>query len=458
MKNLTLGPIAGAVVFSAALTGCVEDPSDPAVSTVRIGALLPFSGDLAASGINLERPLIMAAEAINGAGGIDGRDVSVLTVDSNRYFPNPEEGFDVHQATLRDFLLGNTNNPLVGADERIIPGAGVDAIVGPLVPELSLRLAAEARLNQVVHMSANVVPQSNVTGRCSFSLFPSFRVLGIALGQRMVEDGVASASVVYLDDDFHTKLLGQLQAAFTGSDTNPRMLFTTPTTTGKADYRDDLRLALQNDPAALVLLAPPRLAARLVADITALEEAQPRLQSGSGNPLGWYFGPLLRVEDFPKNVLGGVLAGGVGVAPGVDLDRAQSFREAFVDRWETEPTLDAHYIYDTMTVLLLALRAAAASNPGQNLTTETTYEASCAAVEATTTGGSMVSPTDALSGSAFGQAGADVDYIGLTGPVEINERGNSGDGLVEIWRVLPDGDTRIETVSVRSTRDLLSDN
>ena len=184
-----------------------------------------------------------------------------------------------------------------------------------------------------------------------------------------------------------------------------------------------------------------------MADLTALDAAQAGFQ--------WYFGPLLRVEDFPANVLGGVLNGGVGVAPGVDPERSAAFREAFVERWDAETTLDAHYLYDTMTVLLLGLRDAAAQNSGVNLTSDATYAASCAAVPAKTTGGAPVGPVDALSGDIYERATEDLDYTGLSGPIELGATGSAGDGLVEIWRVRSGGDSRIETVTVRSARDVL---
>jgi hypothetical protein len=224
---------------------------------------------------------------------------------------------------------------------------------------------------------------------------------------------------------------------------------------GKDDYTDDLRAALAGDPEALVLFAPPRLAARVVADATVLDEARARLPPTAASPLQWYFGPLLRVDDFPNNVLGGVLAGGVGVAPGVDARRAAAFREAFQERWGAEPTLDAHYLFDTVTVLLMGLRASAAENPGVNLTSDASYAASCREVLETSREGATVDPQGALSGAAYERASMDVDYVGLTGPVELTPRGSSGDGLVEIWRIPPGIDGRIETVEVRSTRDLL---
>ena len=57
------------------LAGCIN-PVDPAgKNAARIGALVPFTGDLAVSGINIERALILAAEAATRSGGIGGKPV-----------------------------------------------------------------------------------------------------------------------------------------------------------------------------------------------------------------------------------------------------------------------------------------------------------------------------------------------------------------------------------------------
>lgn len=431
--------------------GCVQDRAPPAANEIRIGALLPFSGDLAASGINLERPLLMAAEAINARGGIDGREVTILAVDSNRYFPNPEEGFEVHQETLRAFLRGDTSDPRVAEDDRIIPGAGIDALIGPLIPELSVRLAAEARRNNVVHMSANVTPESNVVGKCSFSLFPSFRVLGTALGARMQADGVQTAGVVYLADDYNNKLLAQVERAFTRA--GGTIVAKSPTVSGKDSYVDDIDNALAGDPEALVLLAPPRLAARIASQTLVAERSRDRVVEGAGNPLGWYFAPLLRVSDFPNNVPPGIVADGVGVAPGVRDDAAATFAERFRARWDAEPTRDALYLFDTVNVLLLALERGAAANPRQNLTTDAAYAETCAGVVSVTQDGATVSWSDALDGDAFGRSDESLDYTGLTGAVALDGLGNPTEGLVETWDVSADGD--IESIAVSTVEDIL---
>ena len=441
-------------MLGAFLVGCIDGQEAIPIDAIRVGALLPFSGDLAASGSNLERPLLMAAESINERGGLGGRVVAVLAVDSNRYFP-PDGLISDHQEALRAFLRGDDTHPRVAEDDRIIPGSGIDVLLGPLIPDLSLRLATEARRNNIVHMTANVAPESTLSGRCSFSLYPSFRVLGRALGQKMRADGIESAGIIYLDDDYNEKLQTQVDVAF--STAGGTLVGKSPTTTGKDSYVEDINNALSGDPQALVLLAPPRLASRIVTQTLAAERSRTRVGANTNNPIRWYFSPLLRVSDFAKNVPPGLVNGGVGVAPGVNQAPSSAFRTRFRDRWDAEPTLDGQYLFDAMNVLLLTLDATLRTYPGQNLTTDASYAASCENVRSVTKDGLPVTWQDVDGGGAFGQAGAsDVDYQGLTGPVEFDDLGNAQEGLVEIWQFDPAGSDAIQTISVDSVQTILS--
>ena len=436
------------------VVGCVDDPTQVPVDAVRIGALLPFSGDLAASGINLERALLTAAENVNARGGIGGREVAIIAVDSNQYFEDTA-AVHLHRETLKAFLTGDASHPFIRGDERIIPGAGIDALIGPLIPTLGIQLAPEARDNNVVHMAAAVSPEGSLPGRCSFSLFPSFRALGRALGNRLLADGVQTAAVIYLADDYNIRFLSQISAAFESD--GGTIVATSPTESGRESYVADVENALSQDPDALILLSPPRLGSRIVQAFGATGFRN-RVGPGASNPLKWYFGPLLRVDDFPRNVNPRTLIqGGVGVAPGVEGARSTAFVERFRSRWDAEPTLDAQYLFDSVNVLLLALESTARSNPGDNLTLNNPYAATCQSVESVTKTGTLVSWQDVDAGIAFDWVSQDLDYDGLTGPVELDDLGNANDGLIEFWQVdESSSDSLIRTLSVESVRAILA--
>src|SRR4051812_36024984 len=50
---------------------------------IPIGALLPFTGELAASGTTLERAVLMAMDSINAVGGVAGQPLRLVSRDTH---------------------------------------------------------------------------------------------------------------------------------------------------------------------------------------------------------------------------------------------------------------------------------------------------------------------------------------------------------------------------------------
>src|SRR5262249_38662773 len=98
---------------------CSGPPPRVPDNAIAVGALLPFSGNEAAVGANLEQAMLLAAEDINAAGGIDGRPLAILSRASNS---GSERGFD----QLLELLYSDQAASFVGPGEndlasRIVP-------------------------------------------------------------------------------------------------------------------------------------------------------------------------------------------------------------------------------------------------------------------------------------------------------------------------------------------------
>jgi len=61
----------------------MDGGSPAAQDGIHVGALLPYTGDLAASGPSLERGITLAIEAANRAGGIAGQPLIVDVEDTH---------------------------------------------------------------------------------------------------------------------------------------------------------------------------------------------------------------------------------------------------------------------------------------------------------------------------------------------------------------------------------------
>ena len=395
--------------------GCIDVESSTPTDAIRVGALLPFSGELAASGINLERPLMMAADTINEAGGIQGKPVVIVAADSNVLFEDAED-YDANKLIVAEWAQANN----------------LKAVIGPLIPELAKRLAPELRKAGAVHISGSVAER--LTGlpastRCSFNFLPSFKRLGDQLGEQMVEDGSTTAGVIHLTDDYGTKMKEYISAGFATAGGSVTGI--SPTTLGKPSYVDDITNAIADSPDALVMVAYPKTGSSIVTESLLTTRELPR----------WYLAPSLRVNDFVANVPKGRLNGALGVAPGLD-DRSVDFSRRYRDEWSGTPLLDGYYYFDAMVTLSLAMNQAAIADGG-----EPTFETTCASMESVTSGGVEVTWTNLADGFNALQAGESVNYEGLSGPFTLDEFGNLDEGFIEIWTVNDDGivsETRVQ--------------
>src|SRR5436190_13827834 len=67
------GRALAALGCAALALGCLGTDEPPEGTGIRIGALLPYTGELAASGPSLEQGITFAIEAVNHGGGVAGQ-------------------------------------------------------------------------------------------------------------------------------------------------------------------------------------------------------------------------------------------------------------------------------------------------------------------------------------------------------------------------------------------------
>jgi len=119
------------ILFAAVVVGLVvlglrtrvgQCPLGPGPDAVRpeveIGALIPLSGDTAAYGENARNAIDLAAEEINGTGGINGAKVRVVYMDTKAM---PSAG--------------------VAAFEKMMEDRSISAVIGPMSSPVVLAVA-----------------------------------------------------------------------------------------------------------------------------------------------------------------------------------------------------------------------------------------------------------------------------------------------------------------------------
>lgn len=170
------GGVEGGTADAAAPTGDVATP-------LRIGALLPLTGDLAFYGPGLQAAVELAVEDLNAAGGVRGQPVELVVVDSAD--GSGATGAGGHAV---DDLLAQEVSAVVG------PVSG-----GPGTAESVQRLADAGVL--VVSPSASGADFGRGSDGLVGRLSANVALQGLALAQVIADDGANRVAVVTRADD-----------------------------------------------------------------------------------------------------------------------------------------------------------------------------------------------------------------------------------------------------------------
>jgi ABC-type branched-subunit amino acid transport system substrate-binding protein len=385
-------PGASFVLLAAATLGCLESEEPIQQEGIRLGALLPYTGELAASGHSLEQGVTLAVERVNRAGGVAGQP---LVLD--------------FQDTHSDLTRGHASA------ERLL-ARGASAILGPEEPALARELAPLLRARGTVMISGGISARAEPGNEPSLWLriFPSAKTVTSELAERMRSDGIETASLLYVDDSYGTTFAALLAQKFLGlggivTDSLPM----------PSDTSDPIHFP-HGTADAVVLIAYPRAGALAVSQLSA-----------GGFAGRWYFGPSLDTDEFLLNTPAGLLEGMVGISPALTADSAE-FAEQFRARWSGEtPILGANFYYDSVAVLALALQEAH-TRLGR-LPDERELAVSIRSVSGPP--GRTIAWHELHIGLETLASGSRVNYRGISGPIDFDQDGDVAQGLVRFWHV-----------------------
>ncbi len=393
------------LVSALQLALACDAPPPVSEDEFRIGALLPFTGGLAAPGANIEHAMILAAEQANAAGGVAGRKVRIVARDTHS---EVARGLDV-------------------ANELI--ESGISVLVGPEEGDLALQLVPTAPDRQILIVSGgSVLPTMKSAGNQKhfFRTAPANLPMASALAKRIIDDGVRRVSLLFVDDAYGQSLSESVADQFTKLGGQVVSSVGVPLET--VSYRSKIDVALAPQPEALVLLSYPRQGSDIVQDAT------------TRGTLRWYLCAPLKSEVFVRNVSPGSLAGAIGVAPAVAADAAV-FAQTFSERFDGDiPLLEAYFNYDAVAVIVLAAQAAATKLgrvPTANEIREQIVSVSSSSLHPVEGAQrpQSVGWYDVPRGFDILRNGGVVDYRGTSGSVDIGDDGELLGGLIQLWRI-----------------------
>ena len=379
-----------------------EAPEAKGDGVLKIGSLLPQTGDLAFLGPPEFAGVDLAIQDINAAGGVLGKDVEEYDADS-----------------------GDGTPDIAGAEVDKLFNNGVDAIIGAAASGVSVSVIDKITGAGVVHFS----PANTAAGFDTyddnglyFRTAPSDRLQGQVLANLAVEDGFSNVAIMARQDFYGEGLAEQVQATLEekGATVSEFVLYAADA----QNYTAEINKVAASKPDAIVLIAfeeTTKIVPQLIAKGVGPQDVQ--LYFVDGN-----------LADYSKENFD--LAGVKGTLP-VAAEEDPEFRERLL---EVDPKLK-DFSYSTQSydaAVIIALAAIAAGDD-----------------DGTAVGAEIINVTkEGTKCSTFEECkglledGEDIDYEGASGPTDMNDTGSPATGTIGIQEY-QDGNTyeQVDTVS-----------
>ena len=356
--------------------------------TLKIGTLLPQTGSLAFLGPPEFAGVDLALKDINDAGGVN--DTQVEKVDSD----SGDTSTDTASQSV-DRLLSNSVDAIVGAASSSVSLSVIDKITGEGVVQISPANTSDELTNyDDKGLYFRTAPPDVLQGR--------------VLGDLILADGNATVGIMALQDSYGTGLAENATKSIEAG--GGQVVETVVYDPKAASFSTEVGKIKAADPEAIAVIA-----------FDETKKIIPELvKQGIGpDTKKVYFvdGNLANYDkDFPQGTLEGVK----GTLPGVVAD--DSFRERLK---EVDPDLDefayAAESYDATIVVALAAQAAG-DDSGESIASE---------MGNVSAGGEKC--TSFADCKTLLEDGKDIDYDGVSGPIEFNDAGDPSEASVGIY-------------------------
>jgi len=369
-------------------------------NAIRLGTVLPFSGDRAASGVPLERALRLAVDVVNSANALGGRPLYLDVRDSH--------SDDVRGTVSALDLINNNKIPF---------------FIGPEEPKITYQITTAIKSNHMVNLLPGLTSpmfHDPSTEAGWFRLAPSPNYLACALAKRMLKDGITKANTVSDPDDYSGTFATMFGRVFTfmGGTLLP-----------------GLQLSLQSASFESVFATIERFAPDATLLITSPSVASPFLQEWAvrGKIGKWYLGPTLKNPELVRNVPMGVLEGFSGISPDLGPN-ADAFATYFQAKTAVPPLDASNYYYDAVALLALAI----AEGIAQEGVVPTPATLKVHLQNVTSASGQVVSFNELESGLALVAAGRKIQYSGAAGSYVLNTLGDAIGNTAAVWQIKAD--------------------
>ncbi|MEH2066791.1 MAG: ABC transporter substrate-binding protein [Nostoc sp.] len=399
---------------SGFLLGACEAPggTNPTASGLKIGSLLPTTGDLASIGQQMAPGVPLLVETVNGCGGVNGQPVTLVAVDDQT---DPKAG-----------AAGMTK--LASVDK-------VAGVVGSFASSVSTAAVSIAAQNQVMLISPGSTSPvfTEKAQKGDFKGFwartvPPDSYQGPALAQLASKKGFKRVSTIVINNDYGVGFEKAFVQAFeklggTIVNKNNPVRYDPKATT----FETEATAAFAGKPDAVLGVFYVETGSLLL---------KSAYQQGLSKGVQVMLTDGMKSDEFPGQVGKGsdgkyIVSGTIGTVPGSDGKALDAFRKLWQQKKGGSPGEFAAQSWDAAALLVLAAQAAK-ENTGVGIAKHIREVADGPGTEI----------TDVCEGLKLLKQGQKINYQGASGNVDVDANGDVV-GVYDVWTVGDDGKIKV---------------
>ncbi len=383
-------------------------PSEASNEGLKIGTLLPLTGDLASQGQQMAGAVPLLVEQVNACGGVNGQNVTLISQDDET-----------------DPVAGTTAMTKLAEVDRV---AGV---VGSYASSVSSAAIGVAARNKVVLVSPGSTSPV-FTERAKKGEFNGFwartappdTYQALALAQLANEKGFKRVSTVVINNDYGVGFEKAFVSAFKKlggtivNEANPTRYDPKATT-----FDTEAAAAFANKPDAVVAVLYEETGSLLL---------KSAYQQGVSQGVQVMLTDGVRSGGFPLKVGKSsdgkfIISGAIGTVPGADGQALKALTTLWQSKKNQPPGEYVPQSWDAAALLTLAAESAKA-NTGVGIQNKLREVANAPGTEV----------SDVCEGLKLLKAGQDINYQGASGNVDIDTNGDVV-GVYDVWTVTNEG-------------------
>ncbi len=404
----------GSTTPTVADDGASTTPND--TGTLKIGSLLPITGDLAQYGRPMQDSVSFLVETVNACGGVLGKPIELISEDEET---DPSAG----AAGMTKLAEVDQVGGVVGAAASSVSSAAIDIAVR----------------NQVVQISpASTSPI--FTDRAKNGDFNGFWLRtappdtfqGDALAKLAIQEGAKKITILSVNNDYGNGLIQSFMPAFKGlggtviNESNPTRYAPKATS-----FDSEVSTAFSGAPDAVLLIAYPETGSVILkaAQEQGLLGAKTRVIMTDGMKTDQLAELVGQTADGNY-----ITTGMIGTAPSAGGPGNKEFSDRYKAKFNRDPQVYDPNSWDAAA--LLALSAEASKGTTGALIKNKIRDVANAPGEEV---------TDVCKALALVRDGQEINYQGASGTLDLDAQGDVV-GSYDVWTVSDKG-----TVEVKST-------